>query len=141
VFTLGASTGVGTTVLNVYTYDADTKEKLSYIKVILKDVLHEGAVINKVAYTEQGFYSFELGTFDGEVKVWCEDSSGTYESPEPQIKYVKPQSESYKLEFYLYKKGEEVINWSQYLPYIIGGSVGIAILGAYAYKKGTSISR
>jgi hypothetical protein len=35
VFTLGASTGVGTTVLNVYTYDADTKEKLFY-NVILK---------------------------------------------------------------------------------------------------------
>jgi hypothetical protein len=98
-------------------------------------------VISKVAYTEQGFYSFDLRTFEGEVKVWCEDSSGTYESSEPQIKHVKPQSESYKLEFYLYKKGEEVINWSQYLPYIIGGSVGIAILGAYAYKKGTSISR
>jgi hypothetical protein len=140
VWTLGPTVTSYSTVVNVKVLEYESDNTLAWMKVTVFDVETKGTIVSESGDTDSnGLAQFNLGTFEGDIKIRVEDPEGEYKA-DPKTVYVKPQSEPYEVKIYMYKGEQPPDFWEfieEYLPYIIGGGLGATgiIIAVYALKR------
>jgi len=133
VWTLGPTVSQYSTVVNVKVLEYETDKPLPFKRVKIYDVETEGKIVYEVGDTDgNGLFQRNLGQFVGEIKIIVEDPQDEYKASDPKIIYVQPQSEPFEVKMYMYK-GEKPPDIWKYLPYIVGGIIGVTGISVAIY--------
>lgn len=134
VLTLGAGVGVEKTSVIITTIDAETKSKVNGLNVEVKTPYGEFYDIKTTDTSRSGTAIFDLGYYEGKILVTVTDPSGVYLKTDTREYTVKQGSNLFPIEVYR-SPTENLLEFIiKYLPYIIGGCIGVCGLGIVVYS-------
>jgi hypothetical protein len=136
-FSLLSSAGVGVekTSVQVICIDALDKHEVNGLNVEVREKYGNFRYVHTTGEAGDGTALFDLGYFEGTIIVRVYDPANIYLETESEEHYVKAGNNPITVT--VYRSGYNVIDWQKYLPYIIGGSIGIIglAIGVYAVKR------
>jgi len=132
---LGAGVGVEKTSVQVICIDALDKHKVNGLNVEVREKYGKFRYVHTTGEAGDGTALFVLEYFEGTIIVRVYDPANKYLETPSEEHYVK--SGNNPITITVYRSGYNIIDWQKYLPYIIGGSIGIIglAIGAYAVKR------
>jgi hypothetical protein len=141
---LGAGVGVEKTSVQVICIDSLDKHKVNGLNVEVREKYGKLDITHTTGEAGDGTALFDLGYFEGTIIVRVYDPANTYLETLSEEHYVKAGNNPIPVT--VYRSGYSPPDWQkylQYLPYIIGGSIGIIglAIGAYAVKRRREVWR